>query len=220
MRVLERIATVITADPDGIAASQTPAGAGDLVLDGATVKADDGTATYDIGAAVLNPPRRVTITSAADISNRTLTIYGRDRVGTEISETLTGPNATTVTSVLVYKTVSRISISGAAAGALTVGFGAEFITPWIVLANMRGDYHWLSRVFFAAGGTVNYDIEVTSDKYLLQRSGDYSDDTHAVLAAQTANTESSNDANYAAVRLKVNATDVPVTMRVIPSRTA
>lgn len=219
MRILERVAEVLAADADGIAQSQTPAGAGALTLNGASVKANDGTASFDIGYAVLTPARRIQITSAADISNRTFTVVGLDRYGHSITETITGPNNTTVTSVYVYSAIISITISGAAAGALTVGWDDEQITPWIVLANHRGHYMWGFRVFFAAGGTVDYDVEVTTDPQLLQRTGDYSDDTHAVLSNQTAAVESANDAVYAAIRLRVNAADVPITMRVEPSRT-
>lgn len=97
---------------NAIALSQTPVGAIALTLNGALVSG---------GVATMGAQQKVTIASAANISNRTFAIVGTDRNGNPIGETLTGPNIATVVSVLDYYTVSPITISGTAAGALTVG---------------------------------------------------------------------------------------------------
>jgi len=94
-----------------IAASQTPAGAGNLLINGSLASA---------GVATLDAQRLIGITSAGDDSNRTFVITGTDNQGRVISETLTGPNAATVLSTLNYKTITKITISGAAGTALTV----------------------------------------------------------------------------------------------------
>ncbi len=106
------VGALATADADGISASQTP-NAGPLLINGALASG---------GVATLDKPRRVLITAAGNESDKTFTITGTSAnfTGT-ISETITGPNATTAQSVLDYSTVTRITISANAAGALTVG---------------------------------------------------------------------------------------------------
>lgn len=219
MRILERVAVPITADPNGIAAAQTLGGAAAVALNGVSVKANDGTAAYDIGRAVLDPPRRVVITSSGDDTGVDFTIVGTDRMGHRITEVLAGANAGAATSLNVFKTIISITSDGATDGDIEVGWGTEFITPWILLGQMRGHYHWLSRVFIGAGGTVNYDLEVASGN-VMDLHGDRADDVKAVLSAQTGNVDSQNDAPYTAVRLRVNSADVNVTLRVIPSRSS
>src|SRR5690606_9059542 len=113
MRTFERTSKPITADADGIAEAQTLSGAGDVELDGVAL-IDEAGSPYD-GKILLDPPRRVIIDSAGDDSGVTFTIYGTDRVGTPIEETVQGANASSVTSTMVYKTVERIAASGATA---------------------------------------------------------------------------------------------------------
>ena len=109
-----RLAMAPTAtDRDGICASQTPAGAGAVTINGALASG---------GVATLGAVSAVTVYSASDISNRTFDITGTDYYGAALSETgLTGPNNSTVVSSKSYKTVTAVTISGAAAGAIEVG---------------------------------------------------------------------------------------------------
>jgi len=114
--------TIAAGSANAISLSQTPGAAGNLTITGSLAT---------VGVATLTPARRVAITSAADISNRTFTITGTDRNGNAQVEILTGPNATTVYTLADFLTVSRIAISGAAAGALTVGTNAVASGPWL-----------------------------------------------------------------------------------------
>lgn len=96
----------------GLVTSTTPAGAGAITLNGAQTSA--GVSNYS-GARKLN------ITSTGNISNRTFTITGTAWDGSVYIETVTGPNNTTVQTNRLFKTVSAISISGAAAASITIG---------------------------------------------------------------------------------------------------
>ena len=106
---------------NNICLSQTPT-AGNLTINGALATS---------GVATMDNPRRVLITTGADESSRTFTIYGTNWSGNTISETMTGPVTTTGQSVLDYKTVTRIAISGNAAAALTVGTSGVGGSQWV-----------------------------------------------------------------------------------------
>ena len=107
------------ATANNVCASQTPAGAGNLVLNGTLASSVSGAAV-----AYLGSNQRIYFTSASNISNRTFTITGMVMSPSGLqgqTEVLTGPNNNTVASQQRYYWISQIAISGAAAGALTVG---------------------------------------------------------------------------------------------------
>lgn len=214
MRTFERRSIPITADADGIAEAQTLAQGGDLDLDGAAVVSDLHS-PYN-GKALLDPPRRVVITSAGDDSGITFTIEGTDRAGTPISETIEGTNGSDATSTMVYKTVDRVSASGATADDVTVGWGAEYISPWIFLGQARGDYRasWQLDVT----GTVDCDIEATYRNILRERvKGDYDPTVKDVATTQAADATGDLDI-VAAVRLVQNSGAGSAVLRVVTSR--
>lgn len=96
-----------------VAASQTPSGAGAITIDGSSAVG---------GVVTFTTPQQLTITSTADISNRTFSFTGTDLDGNTISQTgITGPNNSTVATTKYFATVTAGTISGAAAGAITVG---------------------------------------------------------------------------------------------------
>jgi hypothetical protein len=107
---------------NGIAASQTPSGAGNLTINGSLTAA---------GVATLTPPRRVIITSNGADGAVVFGLYGTNGSGAPISETITGVASTTVASVYDYATVTRISVSGATAGNITAGTNGTASTPWV-----------------------------------------------------------------------------------------
>lgn len=65
--------------------------------------------------------RQVTIIAAANESANTFVVTGTDTTGTVFSETVAGPNATTATTSSYFASVTSVTISGNAVGALTVG---------------------------------------------------------------------------------------------------
>ncbi len=129
-----RLSVVMAAaDADGISTSQTPAGAGDLTITGALATG---------GIAYLGAMRQVLVTTVSNESGKTLTIYGTDLTGNAISETMTGPNATTGSPVQHFYTVTRIAVSAAFTGAVTVGTSGVGSTPWVPLDTNRNAPSW------------------------------------------------------------------------------
>lgn len=137
------------ADADSIAASQTPADAGALTIDGAL--ASNGIATLDMA-------RNVTITAAANDSARTFTVTGKDEYGVLMVEEIGGPNATIAQGKKAFKTVDSVEVDAATAGAITVGHGDVLGLPFFladsdfVLKEMQ-DGTALTNGTFVAGDT-------------------------------------------------------------------
>lgn len=149
--IVKTVGPLAAAVANSICLSQTPSGAGALTENGALVSG---------GVATLAVPARITITSAANDSGKTFVVIGTDHAGNAITETITGPNTTTVTSVLTYKTVTSITISAAAAGAITVGNSQSGASPAIAL-----DPWAFPQVAIqcSVSGTVNYTVQQTLD---------------------------------------------------------
>lgn len=149
MRIISAtVGPLAAASANNIALSQTPANAGALTLNGALVVK---------GVAVMDNPRRVLITTAD--TTHTFTITGATLSGSVVTETVTS-NGTSVQSSLDYATVTSVTISGAATGAVTVGTSGVASTQWIHL-----DEWALPQVFLQCDvvGTVNYTIQQTMD---------------------------------------------------------
>ena len=142
------------ASANAICLSQTPAAAGALTLNGALVVS---------GVAVMDNPRRVLITAAANESAKTFTVTGIGANGNTVSEVITGPNTTTAQSVLDYKTVTSITISAAAAGAITVGTSGVGGSKWVVFDAFAPS---LISLQCNVTGTINYTVQTTlNDPY-------------------------------------------------------
>lgn len=133
-----------------ICTSQTPT-AGNLTLNGVSIVN---------GVGILDNPRRILITAAANESAKTFTITGTNSAGNVISETITGPNISSAYSVLDYSTITSISISANAAGAVTVGTNGIGGSPWVRLDTWDSNFVTIQ---CTASGTVNYTIQGTLD---------------------------------------------------------
>lgn len=106
---------------NSVCASQTPGGAGALVLNG-TLASSVPTGT---AIAYLPQASRVYITGGSDESGKTFVVLGY-RSGPAggpfaVTETITGPNASTVSSQNQYDQIISITASAGTAGAITVG---------------------------------------------------------------------------------------------------
>lgn len=145
------VGPLASASANAICLSQTPSGAVALTLNGALVTG---------GVAVLDVARRVLITCAGNETGKSFVITGTSYNGRTQSETLAGPNATTVQSVLDYKTVTSITISAAAAGAITVGTSGEASSRWVRLDNWAFPQVGIQ---CDVTGTVNYTVQQTMD---------------------------------------------------------
>ena len=122
------------ADTDGICASQTTSAAANMTLNGALTATINGNSVYApsvSGTAATADgawARKIGITSDGNDSGITFTITGTDVNGKALSETVTGPNSTTVYSTMStaanFKTVTKIATSAATTGNITVGTAA------------------------------------------------------------------------------------------------
>ena len=101
-----------TFDRNGISEASTPTGAGSLTLGGALVTN---------GIANLSGQRKILIYSDGDDSGVSFSITGQDASGIAVTETITGPNTTTVYSTYAYKTITAVTIDGAGTGNIEVG---------------------------------------------------------------------------------------------------
>lgn len=161
MRPVTVLIAAITADQNGIAVAQQLAGAGNLTLNGVGVMADDGSASFNIGKALLEPPRPVTLTSAANLSAITFTVYGFDRARSPISEAIAGPNANTVTTTKYFAQVSRIAASAAVGSDVEAGWGATAASRVVPLDHHKNPFS--VSVDCVVVGTVDYDVQYTHD---------------------------------------------------------
>lgn len=152
-RAKEISITLVTADADGIALSQTTAGAGNLVLAGALTSGGTYTAS--------DAAHKIEITSSGNESAKTFTITGTDQNGKAITEVLTGPNIATVTSNKFFRTVTQIAISAATAGNVTAGTADEIATQTLLQSNIVCEFNKSNVVDIT--GTINHDIEHTYD---------------------------------------------------------
>jgi hypothetical protein len=110
--VMRKTYGALTNDADGVCASQTPAGAVAMVLNGVLVSS---------GVATIAHAQIVSIASDGNESGITFTVVGTDADGHVVTEVVTGPNAATAISTYHFKTVTSITTSGAGTGNITVG---------------------------------------------------------------------------------------------------
>lgn len=116
--------------------------------------------TLQSSVVVLDEPRQVQITTDADDSGITFTVFGTTYSNQAISEIITGPNATTANSVLDFATVTNISTSNATAGNVSVGTSNVAHSRWV-----RFDDFAPSNISIQcnADGTVDYTVQSTLD---------------------------------------------------------
>lgn len=109
------------------------------------------------GAATMDAPRRILITTSAAIS---FTIYGTNWARDTISETVTNSGAS-VASVLSYATVTAISNSATSGGAaITIGTNGVADSSWLQLDQWApGPVTVQANAF----GTVNYTLFLSND---------------------------------------------------------
>ena len=91
----------------------TGVGADDLLVANSAASAINGAVTLDgvNAGTVLNS--KIAITSNVDDSGDTITIVGTDVNGNDVSEDITGPNATTVLSTNTFATIKSVTLGSA-----------------------------------------------------------------------------------------------------------
>jgi hypothetical protein len=107
-----------------VCAAQAVAGAGNATINGTL--ATSSVATFDYARAFS------IVTSNAANTTQTVTITGTDYYGQTQTQTLTCNGTTTVTSTKTFKTITRVAVSAALTGNLSVGSGDVFGLPYAV----------------------------------------------------------------------------------------
>lgn len=205
MRPIVSSLTVLAAVNNAVCADQTRATAGALTINGAN--ASGGVATFTAAYAV-------SVTSTGDDSPRTYTVTGTNSVGVVISETITGPNTTTVFTTMAFRTVTGVSVvGGGTVGTVRVGFGSFAVTPPIPL-----DYQGRPEVSLqvvVTSGTPTWTVQQTLDDVQNNATPTWFNHPDTNMVSQTVNRQG----NYAyiptAVRLRINAAAAGATLTVI-----
>lgn len=118
---------------NGVCATQTTTATDQLlVLNGSLSNFNAGVTPFAVTVAP-GLQRTLTVTSTGNISTATFTITGIDTSGYAVSTTLTGPNATTATTVAEFFKVTAISVGTLASSSFTVGVGATGTSRWAVV---------------------------------------------------------------------------------------
>lgn len=187
-----------------VAQDQQLGAAGDLTL--------DGTLVVD-GVAQLGSQRRVILESAGNISATNFTITGTDDSGAVISETLAGPNATTIPTELSFSTVTQIAADAAFATDVEIGtdgVGAsqavpldQYISPFNVSLGVGID------------GTVDVTVQFTFDDVFGDAPGPFDWTDHPDLTGITADDDATFISPVSACRLLTNSGVGTAVLRII-----
>ncbi len=126
---------------NSVCASQTPGGAVALTLNGTLANSATGTTVVNLPVG-----SRIYITGGSDESGKTFAVVGLQYVRSApggavlVTETMTGPNASTVSSINTYDKILSITSSAGTTGAITVGhYGkATLDTPRRILYTPAG----------------------------------------------------------------------------------
>lgn len=153
-----------------ISSLQDYAAAGNLILNPTSFNSQvskNGPYVYD---GVI---RKVSFTSANNLSARTITISGIgsaiDAAGNptaalaSITENLSGPNANTIQSANIYSQIDSISINGAANG-LSAGFGNAGITSYVFADYDRTAWYATYQAAIYARTTLTYTVYISATK--------------------------------------------------------
>lgn len=145
-----------------VAAAQTTAGAGNLVINGSLASG---------GVAKMLTQQMVGLTSAGNDSAITFKITGTDGQNRVISESLAGPNANTVNSVFSYKTITSIAVSAAVGTNVTVDTINQGAGPEVPV-DQNLDPGNIS-IAVEVTGAVTYTVEWTQDDVFAAAPGPF-----------------------------------------------
>ncbi len=141
--------TLAALNATSIAASQSP-GAGAINIANIT------------SGVTLDVQRRVVLNSGGNDSGITFTIIGTNQVGSPITDTITGGNATVAVSNQDFLTVTGITHSGSVASTITAGTGSTGSSLWQYI-NWNSVPNNLSIAVELRTGSANFTIEHTYD---------------------------------------------------------
>jgi hypothetical protein len=121
-------------DRDGICLSQTRTGAGNLIINGVMTRGD-GRAYLDFGVDSFG--RCVGLFSTGNLSAVQFSVFGYDFYKSPVVETLTGPNATTVSTKKAFFAVTRVAVTATLGTAVEVGTVDKLGLPMVLKSRNR-----------------------------------------------------------------------------------
>ncbi len=213
--------TLTNASATSLALSQQPLAAGALTLNGALISSGTYQAESLGTNGIARISHKIAIASDADESKKTFVITGTNPDGVAQSESITGPNTTTVNSTKFYSTVSSVSIDAKSVGNITVGTANVVQTPTIMM-NTRTSSIQISNAVIISG-TINFTLAHTFDNIMYSsnynlQSGNklvttvtYFDDP--TIASKTANTAALLSLPVSGSHLTINSYSSGATFR-------
>lgn len=204
MRPMVFTRTLPAAVATGVCLAQQTTGPADLLLNGSLV--------VD-GIAQIGSQRFLDLTSVGNLQAINFTIEGTDDAGSPITEVIAGPNATTVTTVLNFATVTRISVDALVGTDVTVGTNAlgasstcpldQYLTPFNVSLGI------------AVTGVVDVTLEYTFDDIFGEHPGPFTWFDHPDLTNVTADADGTFISPVSACRLLTNSGVGTAVLRVV-----
>lgn len=172
-----------------------------------------------LATTVVDPTnqRRLLITTTGDESGNTFTVVGTNQAGFSITETITGPNASTTRSNLDFLTITSIKPLAATVGTTSIGTDGVGSSMWNIM-----NWH-VSPVNIEVSGVVvgtkgvNFSVQYTYDDPNNLPSGVVYPQpfTHPTVASSTTSIDGSINDPVTAVRLLMNSGTGTVRMTVI-----
>lgn len=118
--------TWTASDAAAVAALQTTAGAGSLVLNGTLTRGNASRGPIIVSFGTVS--RTVSLTSTNNLSAINVTVTGK-LMGNIVTQTIAGPNNNTVSTTQFFDTVTSVTVSGIVT-AMSVGSGTTGQTQW------------------------------------------------------------------------------------------
>ena len=164
--------------------------------------------------------RRLLITATGNESSNTFTIVGTNQAGFPITESILGPNSSTVQTNLDFLTVTKITASANTAGTTSVGTDSTGSSLWNIMNwDVTPTDISVGCIVTSVSTAVNYTVEYTYDDPNNLPSGVYYPTPFALasLASQTGNVDSYLVNPVTGIRLTVNSGTGTVRMVVTQS---
>jgi len=154
-------------------------------------------------------PQHVAMYSAGNDTGDTYTPRGYDRYGVELTDSITGANASTSTTQDAnFAWVDRITSSGASAGAVEAGVDGLCESGWFLL-NYRGpDFNVAIGCDVSSGASLTYAMQHTFSNVLASGFQEASGEvvlTHDTITGETGSTDGNYTNPPVATRLAITA---------------
>lgn len=172
-----------------------------------------------LGVGTFADPCHVAVVADGTETDITFYVYGTDRYGQDILESITGPDTDTTTGSVNFATVTKVTASGAVGSTITIGSSDELDSEWIPVDRNGGDISVGCTI--SSGASVVYAVQHTFTD--LQTAGltegDVISFVHATVTAETTSQDGSYSTPITGVRVAItDFVSGTVTFEVVQSR--